>query len=49
MKFMEQQRFKKRKKPNYKRGLFLVILLAIIIFLWFNAEALITSLFNSKK
>ncbi|WP_169792337.1 hypothetical protein [Lutibacter profundi] len=46
---MEQQRFKKRKKPNYKRGLFLVILLAIIIFLWFNAEALISGLFNSKK
>jgi len=41
---MEQQRFKKRKKPNYKRGLILVILLMVILYLWINAEGFITSL-----
>lgn len=46
---MEQQRFKKRKKPNYKRGLFLVILLVIILYLWMNAETLITSFFGVKQ
>lgn len=45
---MEQQRFKKRKKPNYKRGLILVVLLFVIIYLWMNAEGLITSLFEKK-
>tara|TARA_R110001583_G_scaffold71180_1_gene200815 strand:+ start:24995 stop:25135 length:141 start_codon:yes stop_codon:yes gene_type:complete len=46
---MEQQRFKKRKKPNYKRGLFLVILLLIILYLWMNAEGFITNLFEVKE
>ncbi len=43
-----ENRFKKRKKPNYKRGLILVILLLIIIFLWFNIEDLIIGFFNPK-
>lgn len=46
---MEQQRFKKRKKTNYKRGLFLVILLVIILYLWMNTDGLITSFFGVKK
>lgn len=45
---MEQQRFKKRKKPNYKKGLFLVLLLLIILFLWFNIDNFITGFFNPK-
>ena len=46
---MEQQRFKKRKKPNYKRGLMLVLLLAIILYLWMNTEGFITNLFGVKE
>ncbi|WP_299124968.1 hypothetical protein [uncultured Tenacibaculum sp.] len=38
MKF--QRRFGNRKRTNPKRGMFLVILLAIAIFLWFYAEKL---------
>jgi hypothetical protein len=43
---MERQRFKKRKKPNYKKGLFLITLLLIIVYLWMNVEKLITTLFE---
>ena len=43
---MDTQRFKKRKKPNYKRGIILVILLFVILYLWFNAERLISGLFG---
>ncbi len=46
---MEQQWFKKRKKPNYKRGFFLVILLVIILYLWMNTDGLITSFFGIKE
>jgi len=46
---MANTRFQKRKKPNYKRGIILVILLLIIIFLWFNAEELISNLFEVKE
>jgi len=46
---MEQQRFKKRKKPNYKRGLILVVLLFVIIYVWLNAEGIISNLFNVKE
>jgi len=46
---MERQRFKKRKKPNYKRGLFLIVLLFVILYLWFNAEGFINAFFNVKK
>lgn len=46
---MKQQRFKKRKKPNYKRGLILVLFLAVILYLWMNAEGLITSFFGVKE
>lgn len=45
---MEGQRFKKRKKPNYKRGIILVLLLLLIIFLWFNIEDIITGFLNPK-
>jgi hypothetical protein len=39
------KRFGNRKKSNPKKGLFLVILLAIALFLFFNAEKLISRLF----
>ncbi len=41
-----ENRFKKRKKPNYKRGIILAILLMLIIFLWYNIETIITNLFG---
>lgn len=43
-----ENRFKKRKKPNYKRAIILVIVLLIIIFLWFNIEDFITGFLESK-
>jgi hypothetical protein len=43
---MEFKRIRKRKKPNFKRGIILVILLLIILYLWFNMESLMTRLFD---
>lgn len=40
--------FKKRKKPNNKRAIVLIIVLIVIVFLWFNAEGIISSLFGVK-
>ncbi len=45
MKF--KRKFGKQKKTNSKKGLFLVILLALALILWFKAEA-IMDLFFSK-
>ena len=44
-----ENRFKKRKKPNYKRAIILVVALVVIIYLWFNAEAIITNFFDVKS
>ncbi len=44
-----ENRFKKRKKPNYKRGVVLAILLLVIIYLWINAESIINALFGVKS
>jgi hypothetical protein len=46
---MEQQRFKKRKKPNYKRGILLVLALFVIVYLWMHAEEIVTAIFSQKK
>jgi len=43
MKF--ERKFGKRKRTKSKKGLFLVVLLAIALYLWFNAETLLKSLF----
>ena len=43
---MKQQRFKKRKQPNYKKGLFLITLLLVILYLWMNVDKFLTSLFE---
>ena len=43
------QRFKRRKRPNYKRGIVLIILLIVIILLWFNAEDLIRQFLDTKQ
>ncbi|KOY51001.1 hypothetical protein I602_561 [Polaribacter dokdonensis DSW-5] len=41
-----KRKFGRKKESKPKKGLFLVLLLAIILFLWFNAESLLNSLFN---
>jgi hypothetical protein len=43
-----ENRFKKRKKPNYKRGIILVIVLFIIIYFWLNVESLVINLLEKK-
>jgi hypothetical protein len=43
-----ENRFKKRKKPNYKRGIILVIVLFIIIYFWLNVESLVVNLLEKK-
>jgi hypothetical protein len=43
-----ENRFKKRKKPNYKRGIILVIVLFIIIYFWLNVESLVANLLEKK-
>ncbi|WP_372745268.1 hypothetical protein [Lutibacter sp.] len=39
-------RFKKPKKPNYKRGIILVLALFLILYLWLNVESIVTALFS---
>ena len=41
---MEFRRLGKRKKANPQRGIFLVILLIIIVYLWMNAESIAKTL-----
>ncbi len=43
MKF--QRRFGNRRKAAPKKGLFLVLLLVMVLFLWYNAEKIIENLF----
>lgn len=43
---MKFRRIRERKKSNPKRGIVLVLLLAIVVYLWMNAESLITRLFE---
>lgn len=43
-----EHRFKKRKKPNYKRGIVLAILLLVIIYLWMNVESITNAFFGVK-
>ncbi|WP_262890148.1 hypothetical protein [Polaribacter pacificus] len=39
-----KRKFGQRKRPNPKRGVYLVILLFIMVFLWMNAEGIINKL-----
>ncbi len=38
---MEFRRIRKRKNPNYKRALLLIILLLVMIYFWLHAEDII--------
>jgi len=44
-----EHRFKKRKKPNYIRGIVLAILLLVIIYLWMNLDYLVNAFFGVKS
>jgi hypothetical protein len=40
-----KRKFGRNKQTKPAKGLFLIILLAIAIFLWFKAESILSSLF----
>ena len=42
---MKFTRINERKKTNPKRGIVLVILLIIIVYLWMNAEGIVHKMF----
>jgi hypothetical protein len=42
---MEFSRFKKKRKPNYKKFILLVVALGIIILLWKYADTLLKGIF----
>ncbi len=46
---MTETKFIKRKKPNIKRIVILLILLAIILFLFFNVDSLLSGLFEIQE
>ena len=41
---MEFNRFKKRKKPNKNKLIFLLVALLVILYIWMNASNLIENL-----
>lgn len=41
---MKFRRIRERKRSNPKRGIVLVILLIIIVYLWMNAESIVTKI-----
>lgn len=43
---MNASRFKKKRKPNYKRFIILLLALLLILLLWKNAETLMKGLFT---
>ena len=43
---MKFRKIRERKKSNPKRGIVLVILLIVIVYLWMNAESIISKLFE---
>lgn len=43
---MEFKRLNHRKKVNNKRGMLLVLLLFVIIYLWFNIDGLMQFMFH---
>ena len=41
---MKFRRIRERKKANPKRGIVLIILLIIIVYLWMNAETIVSKI-----
>ena len=46
---MTETKFIKRKKPNIKRIIILLVLLAVILFLFFNVDNLLSGVFEVKE
>lgn len=40
-----KRKFGKQKEKKPAKGLFLILLLAIVLFLWYKAESILSSLF----
>lgn len=40
-----KRKFGKQKESKPKKGLFLILLLALILFLWFKTESILSALF----
>ena len=45
---MTDPKFIKRKKPNYKKALILLIVLIIALLLFYNIEAIMEGIFSDK-
>lgn len=45
---MSDTKFIKRKRPNYKRVIILLVILVIIAFIFYNIETLLTGLFEVR-
>ena len=43
---MEFRQIRKRKKPNYKRALILIIVLLALIYFWLHAEDIMERFFT---
>ena len=46
---MTETKFVKRKKPNYKRAIILLIILILVLYLFFNVDNLLSALFEVKN
>lgn len=46
---MTDTKFVKRKKPNYKRAIILLIILIIVLYLFFNVDGLLSGLFEVQE
>jgi hypothetical protein len=45
---MEFSRFKKKRTPNFKRFVILLLTLLLVILLWKNADTLLKGLFSTS-
>ncbi len=43
---MNLRTHKKRKRPNYKRSLILIVVLLVVIYFWLHADSLIAQFFT---
>ena len=46
---MAATKFVKRKKPNYKRAIILLIILILVIFLFYNIDNIISGFLEVKE
>ncbi|MGV6844624.1 MAG: hypothetical protein ACWA42_00675 [Lutibacter sp.] len=46
---MKFKNLSRRKKPNYIRGIILVLLLFLVVYLWMHAEEIVNNFFSTKN